>query len=232
MSFYYYFSLVISPAVAGIMFYYLKKYYDKERFRLLTRAFILGALSIFIPLIFQYLAKTYGYTDLRNLKRIVFYSFILIGFFSELGKYLVLRYYVYPYKDFDGPSDGIIFATMIAMGYASVENILYVFSYIDYGNMNPILAHAYTAAPANIFFAIVMGFFMGMAKLGHSSFLNSLGGFAAAAFFHGLYDFCLITRDYKLLSVFAFGFMILVILLLWKTARGKIEDKRTEINHL
>jgi len=104
------------------------------------------------------------------------------------------------------------------------------FSVFDSASLNPTIAHAYTLVLANIFFAIVMGFFIGMAKLGHNPFLNTTGGLFSAVVFHGLYDFCLITRDYKLLSVVAFGFFSLSILLIIQTARGKVEDKRTETN--
>ncbi|MBU2650845.1 MAG: PrsW family intramembrane metalloprotease [Bacteroidetes bacterium] len=230
MSLLYYLSLPISPIVAIIILFYLKKYYDKDQYRILINAFFLGIISVIIPLVFNFWMDSLGYSNLKNLKRMLFYSFVITGFLSELGKFLILRFYVYPRERFDGPSDGIIFSIAIGLGYASIANILYIFGIIDTGSTNPILAHAYTAAPASIFFAITMGFFMGMAKLGHNTFLNSSAALLTTAFFHGLYDFCLITRDYKLLSVFTFGFMILVILLLWSAARGKIEDRRTPVN--
>ena len=225
-----YLSVLISPLLSLILIFYLKKYYGKDWFKVLLNAFLLGIIIIIIPLIFQFIAGELGYDKLKNLKRILFYSFILIGFFSEVGKFLILRYYVFPKKTFDGPSDGIIFSVIISLGFSSIANILYVFDLFDSADMNPTLAHAYTAGLANIFFAIAMGFFVGMAKLGHNKFLNTMGGLAAAVLFHGLYDFCLITRDYKLLSVVVFGFMFLSILLIIQTAKGKIEDKRTKVN--
>lgn len=225
-----YLSIIISPALALFLLLYLKRYYDKKRYSVLLKAFVMGCVVVVIPLIFQRIAQQYGYDNLKNLKRILFYSFILIGFFSELGKFIVLRYIVYPYKSFDGPSDGIVYSIIIALGFSSTANLLYVFDLFDTGSGNPTIAHAYTIGVANIFFAIVLGFFLGMAKLGHNIYLNSLLGLGAASLFHGLYDFCLITRDYKLLSVVVFGFMFLGILLLLHTARGKIEDKRTEVN--
>lgn len=225
-----YLSILISPILAIVILSYLKKYYGKSRFKVLLNSFFLGGLAVVIPLGFQLIANEMGYDNIKNLKRILFYSFILIGFFSELGKFLILRYYVYPKEKFDGPSDGIIFSIVIALGFSIVANILYVFDIFDSANLNPTIAHAYTSGLANIFFAIVMGFFIGMAKLGHNSFLNTTGGLASAVLFHGLYDFCLITRDYKLLSVVTFGFLFLSILLILQTARGKIEDRRTKVN--
>ncbi len=230
MNILYILSIPIPPVLAIIILYYLKKYYDHERYRLLFKSFLLGMVIVVFPLVAHLIIDYLGYSDLKSLRRVLFYSFIVAGFFGEFGKFLVLRYYVYPKESFDGPSDGILFGIIIALGYATIENTLYVFGLMDAGTSNPIIAHAYTAAPANIFFAITMGFFVGMAKLGHNVFLNSTAGLLTTAFFHGLYDFCLLTRDYKLLSVFAFGFMFLVVLLLWKAAKGKIEDRRTQIN--
>lgn len=225
-----YLSIFISPVLALLLLFYLKRFYDKKRYIVLLKAFAVGCVIVVIPLIFQRIAHYYGYDDLRNLKRIVFFSFILVGFFTEFGKFLVLRYIVYPYKSFDGPSDGIIFSIVISLGFTSVSSLLYVFELFDTAGGNPTLIHAYSIGVANIFFAIVLGFFLGMAKLGHNIYLNSLLGLGAASLFHGLYEFCLITRDYKLLSVVVFGFMFLGILLLLQTVRGKIEDKRTEVN--
>ncbi len=225
-----YLSVLISPILSVILLIYLKKYYGSNWFKVLLNAFLLGILVIIIPLLFQIIANEMGYDNLRNLKRILFYSFILIGFFSELGKFLILRFYVFPKKTFDGPSDGIVFSIIVSLGFSSIANILYVLNILDSPDFNPSMVHAYTSGLANIFFAIVMGFFIGMAKLGHNSFLNTTGGLGAAVLFHGLYDFCLITKDYKLLSVVAFGFLFLSVLLIIQTAKGKIEDRRTKVN--
>lgn len=230
MNILYFLSIPIPPVLAILLLYYLKKYYDRDRYRLLVNSFLLGMVIVIFPLVAHLIIDHLGYSNLKSLRRVLFYSFVVAGFFGEFGKFLVLRYYVYPKESFDGLSDGILFGIIIALGYATTGNALYVFGLMDTGTSNPILAHAYTAAPANMFFAIIMGFFIGMAKLGHNVFFNSFAGLTTSAFFHGLYDFCLLTRDYKLLSVFAFGFLILVILLLWMAVRGKIEDRRTPVN--
>ena len=75
---------------------------------------------------------------------------------------------------------------MVSMGFATVENIMYVF---QYGFTTGFL-RMFTAVPAHGAFAIIMGYFLGKAKFTHSKeFYYSLVALIAASLFHGLYDY-------------------------------------------
>ena len=52
---------------------------------------------------------------------------------------------------------GIVYAVMVSMGFATLENILYVYSYgYETGVLELLLA-----VPAHATFAVLMGYFMG-----------------------------------------------------------------------
>jgi len=74
------------------------------------------------------------------------------------------------------------------MGFATLENVLYVY---QYGLATGIL-RMFTAVPAHATFAILMGFFLGKAKFTHRKvFFFSVLSLIAAAIFHGSYDYFL-----------------------------------------
>jgi RsiW-degrading membrane proteinase PrsW (M82 family) len=66
----------------------------------------------------------------------------------------------FPEEFFNEPLDGIVYAVVLAMGYASVENMLYVAAY----GINTTILRAFTAVPAHLVFAIVQGYYLGRAR--------------------------------------------------------------------
>ena len=223
MVFNYIISLILAPLIAGIIIAIIRKKRGKDRYPGLISSFILGMFSIVIVLLFQYIARQFGLEIFTNIRRIIFYSFIVMGFGSEFGKYLILRYYNYPKSSYNGPLDGIVYTTMISMGFAFMGNILYfvlpVYEAIDF-------LYAITVVFANLFFAVILGFFLGMAKTRENKFVDSMTGLFGASFFHALYNFCFLTQDYRLLLFLSIGAFIVVIMLYYKAFELNEEFKR------
>lgn len=136
------------------------------------------------------------------------FSFLVIAFSEEFVKYLFLRYYAFPKAVFDEPMDGIVYATMIGMGFATLENILYVLVRptdvqlaFQIGMMRML-----TAVPAHAIFAISMGYFVGWAKFADQQRNRYLlFGLTSAVFLHGVYDFLVFMH----LSLPLIGFVLL-----------------------
>ena len=216
-------SLLLGPLLAGLIYFLIYRKRGKDRYQKLIVSFIWGMFSIVIVLLFQYIARNYGLEEFKNLRRIIFYSFIVMGIGSELGKYLILRYIYYPKDTFMGPIDGIVYSIFISMGFATLGNILYFILPI-YGEVD--FTYATTVIFANLFFAVIMGFFVGTAKSRQNKFVDAWTGLFGAAFFHALYNFCFITRDFKLLLFLGIGTFIIVILLYYKAFEINSERKR------
>ena len=113
------------------------------------------------------------------------------------------------------------FSVMIALGFTTVTVLLFVFQLYDNNPPYPRNMYLFLAAPSNIIFAVVMGFFVGMSKFMESKFSYAIFGLLGAGFFNGLFKFCLITHDYKLLNLFAFGAALVVMVLIIKAVNHR-----------
>jgi len=223
MTLHYTLSLIAGPLVAAIIIAIVWTKRGKDRYPGLITSFVLGMFSLIVVLIFQYIARYFGLDNFTNIRRIIFYSFIVMGIGSELGKYLILRYYTFPKNTFNGPIDSIVYSVVIAMGFAFMGNILYftlpIYTAVDF-------TYAYSVILGNVFFAIILGFFVGMGKSRENKFVDSMTGLFAASFFHALYNFCFLTEDFRLLTFLSIGSFIIVIMLYYKAFEMNEEYKR------
>jgi len=218
-------SIALAPIIALIVIAIVWTKRGRDRYPGLITSFIMGMISILLVLIFQYIARAFGLEDFRNLRRIIFYSFIVMGFASEFGKFLILRYYNFTKKSFNGPLDSIVYSTMISMGFVFAGNIIYL-TLPDYGVID--FFYAITVVFANLFFAVILGFFVGMAKSRENKFVDAMTGLFGASFFHALYNFCFIPEheDYRLLLFLTIGAFVVVIMLYYKAFEMNEEYKR------
>ena len=118
-------SLILAPLIAAIIIAIVWIKRDKYRYPQLVSSFILGMISVVVVMLFMNIADRYYLNAFRNLRRIIFYSFIVMGVGSELGKFIILRYHNFNKSSFNGPLDGIVYSVMISMGFAFISNILY-----------------------------------------------------------------------------------------------------------
>ena len=200
-----YIASCISPASALIFYIYLVLRNNKRFGNLLIKSYIAGAIGSIILVLSLYIADLTGLASFSNLYDTLFFSFIFLGFGSELGKFLVYRFYVLPKPEVDTPIHSMAFSVMVALGFTTVTVFLFVFNLYDSKPPYPGNMYLLLAAPSNIIFAVVMGFFVGMSKFIESKLSYALFGLLAASFFNGLFKFCLISHDYKLLNIYAFG---------------------------
>ena len=199
-------AMTLGPGLFILGWIYLKDKHEKEPLYLLLLAFIGGAISTIFVLMANALWQNLGFgISGTQLLPTAFYAFVSVGGTEELAKLLVVLLFFYKRKAFNEPFDGIVYCVAVSMGFATAENILYV-----YGNAAPddarwvALLRMFTAVPAHATFAILMGFFVG-----HSKFdKNQIGYLAlaliASAFTHGAYDFFLFIRNIPGISIGAF----------------------------
>lgn len=135
-------------------------------------------------------------------------AFLKVAWVEELCKLAVVFLVVWRKPAFNEESDGIVYVTSSALGFAILENILYVLNHgIGTGIMRAI-----TAVPLHCFTGVVMGYFVGKAKVSGEKgtrYSNILLGFSLAVFFHGVYDALLFTKTEA-----AFLIFVLVLFLL------------------
>lgn len=118
--------------------------------------------------------------------------FIVVAIAEEGVKYLALRKLSWNHPAFDYTFDGVVYAVAVSLGFALVENIMYV------GMFGPgtALVRAFTAIVLHGICGIFLGIYYGMAKK-HAAAGDEKGasalikrGFLIAVLTHGMYDFC------------------------------------------
>uniref|UniRef100_UPI0040482E16 PrsW family intramembrane metalloprotease n=1 Tax=Polaribacter sp. TaxID=1920175 RepID=UPI0040482E16 len=214
--------LALAPALIIMVYIYVKDKYEKEPIKLLLTNFGLGAsASIVLTFILSAIGKLFfSVTDPLSVFQQFIKAFVIVALVEELSKYLIVRYVAQRNSEFNEPFDGIVYAVMVSMGFATLENILYVFQF-GFGNG---LLRAFTAVPAHATFGILMGYFMGLAKFSNKKAQLNLTGLLMAVLFHGAYDFFLFVNFIPGLSFGAFASLVIAIILSRKAIK-KHQDR-------
>jgi RsiW-degrading membrane proteinase PrsW (M82 family) len=179
-------SLALAPGAAIALFIYLKDKHEPEPFSLLLLCFLYGSLSTIVTLLISWPVSMVLLTKPDDVVDQFFNAFFKVALIEEFSKFLFVRFILYYNKNFNEPFDGIVYAVMVSMGFATIENIIYVF---QYGFATGIL-RMFSAVPAHGAFAVLMGYFLGKAKFTHrKTVYYSLIALLAATTFHGAYDY-------------------------------------------
>ena len=192
-------ALAIAPGLAICTYIFLKDQYNPEPRRHLLISFFLGFLSAAIAVILEMVltASTEPYTK-GTVWGTAFLAYIVVAFVEEWSKYIMVRLYAFPKPEFDEPFDGIVYAVMVSMGFATLENIAYVY---QHGYAVAIM-RMFLSVPAHATFAIIMGFYMGKAweVTGIQRTKYLMTGLLMAVFWHGTFDFFLFMEEAKLVT--------------------------------
>lgn len=179
-------SLALAPGCAIILYIYLKDKHEREPVSLLIVSFIYGCISTLVTMSISYPINLLILTKEDDVVEQFFNAFFKVALIEEFSKFIFVRFVLYRNKNFNEPFDGIVYAVIVSMGFATVENIVYVF---QYGFATGIL-RLFTAVPAHAAFGILMGYFLGKAKFTHRrNFYLSLAALLIPTVFHGTYDY-------------------------------------------
>jgi RsiW-degrading membrane proteinase PrsW (M82 family) len=181
--------LAIAPVAVVILYIYFKDKYEKEPIKIVAISFLLGAtVSIILTFTLGYIASSLvPLTDVKSISQQFIKAFFTVALVEEFSKYIIVRFYAQKKNEFNEPFDGIVYAVMVSMGFAALENILYTYQY----GFGVGVTRAFTAVPAHATFGVIMGYFMGKAKFSNNSIKLNLLGLLFATLFHGSYDFFL-----------------------------------------
>ena len=205
------FIIAIIPAISIALAVYLSDRYDREPLSLLFKTFILGALSVIPTLVFERLLVSLNIFS--GLLGIAFTAFIVAGFTEEYFKRSVVLKFIYDNKHFNEKLDGIVYAVFSALGFATVENVIYVvfrFSYNPYVG----LYRGILSVPAHAIFAVTMGYYLSLGKFSKDAiakkrYLNK--SLYMPLILHGIFNFILMAG----IPLLAALFLPYVIYLWW-----------------
>ncbi len=195
--------LSLAPVFIIAGYVYFRDKYEKEPLRLLLFALLAGAVTV-IPILFieEFFSKFS--IGLNGIVAAAFWNaFAVAAFSEELFKFIALYLLIWKSPEFNEKFDGIVYAVFVSLGFAAVENILYVTG----NGFTTGITRAITAVPAHAIFGVTMGFYFGMAKF----YEKERAKLKRKALFmpiilHGIYDFILFT-GYAWLTIFFIGFL-------------------------
>ena len=190
-------AIALAPGVAIMLYIYWRDRHDREPIRHLLICFILGILSaVFAVLIDKGLEPVQTeMTEPNSIGDKLFTAFIMAALVEEFCKFFMCRVYAYPKRDFNEPLDGIVYMVMVAMGFATIENVLYVFQNPETGMQTGIL-RMFLAVPGHACWGVIVGYFMGLAKFkAKNKFLYMFIGLFIGILLHGTYDAALFLRE-------------------------------------
>jgi RsiW-degrading membrane proteinase PrsW (M82 family) len=196
--------LAIAPAVFLLIYFYLRDKYEPEPLGWVIRVFIIGAIMT-VPAIILEAPFPSG----------LFLVVIIAPIVEESLKFSAVYFTVYRDREFDEPVDGIVYAVAAALGFAAVENVLYVME----GGIATGILRAFVSVPSHALFSAIWGYSLGLAKFRPAQARPFLigAGLAGAIVFHGLFN--LLASDSEII-----GFIVIVILLVpfgwWLTNRN------------
>lgn len=197
--------LPLLAALPGLVVCYVvvrRDKYDREPIVPLLLCFAAGG-AITVPTVY---IERWGFMQLSGIGQqhwpyTLLLSFVVIALNEEGLKFLLVRLMAFPKPFFNEPLDGIVYAAMVAMGFATVENMVYA----DRFGLTTALVRALTAVPAHLVFSIVQGYHLGMAKFAKLPLRKHLlvKGLVFAILLHGSYDWLILQRQWQWLSIFA-----------------------------
>lgn len=178
------FTVGLAPVVALMSFFYLKDEFH-EPIPLIVRSFLMGCLLVFPIMFVQHAFIAEGFILNK-----FFESFLQIALLEEFLKWFIFMFTMYHHDEFDDHYDGIVYAVAISLGFASVENILFLLTNgIEYA-----FSRAVFPVSSHALFGVVMGYYFGKAKVRVSrTKLNLLLAFLLPFILHGFYNFLLQT---------------------------------------
>lgn len=188
----------LAPVFIIALYVYCRDKYEKEPFSILLKALLAGVLIV-LPAVLIEKLLTFSDSIPQSLGQAAYTAFVVAALTEEGLKFLALYIFFRNDRNFNEPFDGIVYAVYIALGFAGIENLLYVFS----EGPGVGILRALTAVPAHALFGVAMGYYFALARFGagHRKLYLALA-FLMPYLFHGMYDFLLMGDTPVLMTLF------------------------------
>lgn len=178
----------IAPGLAILSYFYLKDQYGMEPLYLVIRSFIFGALLVFPIMFVQYVLETENVFPSP-----IFQAFIGSSLLEEFFKWFIFYVTIYTHFHFDEHYDGIVYGVSISLGFATLENILYLIA----NGVQFAFGRALFPVPSHALFGVIMGYYLGKCKFSNRKVKWKWLFFSIFIPFllHGVYNYILLSNE-------------------------------------
>lgn len=220
--------LAIFPAAVLLVILWKLDSIEKEPPGLLARLFVFGALTVFSAMIFGSIGTELFLSPLipGSLAYLIIDNFIVTALVEEGGKRFVLKKLTWKHPAFDYTFDAVVYAVTVSLGFATLENIFYVFE----NGIGTAIVRAILSVPGHAIDAVYMGSYYGMAKqCEHAGNRRGMRrglrkSLLVPVLLHGFYDFCLSSESELLLLAFLAFEIIITIAAILRLRKLSRED--------
>lgn len=214
--------LLTGAALLWLQYFWLKDALRPEPRGRVLLAFLLGGPAVVLALALYRVAEALGGPKgaPEEPAAAALYCLLMVGPIEEAAKFLAAGAIAFRWRCFDEPVDGIVYASAVGIGFATVENVFYL-PLLQPGQA---LARCLASPLTHALFASAWGVTAGHAtfrvrrRLGRLAWVG--GGLAFAMFAHGLYDALLLTSSVPIVA--AGVVLALWIALIWVTRRSAL----------
>ena len=208
--------LALAPVLVFLIYIYIRDKYEKEPVGLLLTGLMFGALSTGVVIglggLIQRIEPAEG-----TVGSMIFTAFVASAGVEEAVKYLFLFILVWRNKNFNEPFDGIVYAVFISLGFAGVENLVYVLN-PQIGGAETALARAFFSVPGHGLFGVSMGYYLSFAKFEKMGTKGAVLAYVIPWLFHASYNLILLSGAKGYMVVF-----VIFIIFLWRNAFHKMK---------
>lgn len=199
-----YAGLALLPAMLLMAWLYTRDKLHPEPKRAVYRMFILGA-AIVLPAGLLERALLDTEVDMLHGKFAVLFvtAFFVAGMVEEFLKAAIVERAAFDKGLMKQPIDCIVYAGATAIGFATIENILYVTS----SGFSTALLRSVTAVPAHLMFGILMGTMFARSIWFQK---NRAWAYVVPAIAHGIYD-CFALSNAWYGDLLLFGYLIVLV---------------------
>ena len=199
------------PAALLLLYIYRMDRVEREPARLLGKLLLFGVISAIPAILLEELLG--GLIDrlFVGLVHVAVSNFIGVALVEEGCKLFFLKKGSWRDPAFDHRFDGIVYAVFVSLGFAAIENVLYVLQY----GMSVAGPRAIFSLPGHMAFGVFMGMYYAEAKAFACagdpvrSRARLRRALVVPVLLHGAYDFCLSVES----GVLTLVFFVLVVLL-------------------
>ena len=193
--------IALSGAIPALVVMYIVDRLDRKRPeppKLRRLVAVVGALSV-IPAIIgeSILSGTVGSQLGSELtyEGASFNSFVVAAAVEEACKILVIYWIVWYRPEFDERMDGIVYASRAGLGFAAVENVMYIWKQTTIsGQITVWVLRALLAVPGHALWTGMIGAFAARRRFDGTG-LGLIGGYLLAVAFHGAYDLSVFVQN-------------------------------------
>ena len=209
-------SLTILPSLL-ILWFFIKSDKFPEPASAIIKIFIWGVV-ISIPV---FVINTYILFKIPEKHIAVFPS----AFVEEGFKFLVFYFIILKLKDFDEPMDALVYGVTTSLGFATLENIYYVYfsEFAEiYGSTTLASIRAITSIPAHASFGFLMGYFVLKHHFAKSK-NNIIFALIVPSLVHYLYNFVVLNGELFILIIF-----VLLLIIILSIILNRVKKKQSE----